>query len=184
MRLRWSSLGRWAAVATALVLLTAGVSFASFSLTFQGLARTLTIGGSITISAPAGTVVDPAGDIFLVDTGNNRIVEVNAQGAAAVLTISGLSPSMSSPSAHRHRWFGESLRRGHGQQPRRENHAVWDRHGGQHGERDAEFAARRRCGSVGRYFRRGHGQQPHRGSDVGRISRGALRSRFQRERQR
>ena len=99
LRLRWSSFGRWAAVATALVLLSAGVSFASFSLTFQGLARTLTIGGSITISAPAGTVVDPAGDIFLVDTGNNRIVEVNAQGAAAVLTISGLSPSMSSPSA-------------------------------------------------------------------------------------
>ncbi len=98
MSLRWSSLGRWAAVATTLVLLTAGVSFASFSLTFQGLAQTLTIGGSITISAPAGTVVDPAGDIFLVDTGNNRVVEVNAQGAAAVLTISGLSPSLSSPS--------------------------------------------------------------------------------------
>lgn len=98
MSLRWSSLGRWAAVATAFVLLSAGVSLASFSLTFQGLAQTLTIGGGITISAPAGTVVDPAGDIFLVDTGNNRIVEVNAQGASAVVTISGLSPSLSSPS--------------------------------------------------------------------------------------
>jgi sugar lactone lactonase YvrE len=97
--LGWSSVCRWLAVAAALVVLATGISFASFSLTFQGLARTLSIGGSITISAPAGTVVDPAGDIFLVDTGNNRIVEVNAQGASAVVTISGLSPSLSSPSA-------------------------------------------------------------------------------------
>lgn len=71
---------------------------ASFSLTFQGLVQTLNTGGSISLSSPAGIVVDPAGDTYVVDTGNNRIVEVSAQGAASVLTISGLSPSLSSPS--------------------------------------------------------------------------------------
>jgi sugar lactone lactonase YvrE len=86
------------AVAAALILMTAGVSFGSFSLTFQGLVQTLNTGGSISLSSPAGMVVDPAGDVFTVDTGNNRIVEVNAQGTASVLTISGLSPSLSSPS--------------------------------------------------------------------------------------
>jgi DNA-binding beta-propeller fold protein YncE len=98
MGLRWGSVCRWVAVAAALVLLATGVSFASFSLTFQGLVRTLNTGGSITLSSPAGTVVDGAGDVFVVDTGNNRIVEVNAQGTASVLTITGLSPSLSSPS--------------------------------------------------------------------------------------
>jgi DNA-binding beta-propeller fold protein YncE len=69
------------------------------SLTFQGLVQTLSTGGSITLGSSASVVVDPAGDIFVADTGNNRIVEVNAQGTASVLTISGLSPALSSPSA-------------------------------------------------------------------------------------
>jgi NHL repeat len=94
----WGSLCRWFAVAATLVLLTAGVSFASFSLTFQGLVQTLNTGGGISLSSPAGTVVDSSGDVFVVDTGNNQIVEVNAQGTASVLTVSGLSPSLSSPS--------------------------------------------------------------------------------------
>src|ERR1700677_4749660 len=98
MDLHWGSLCRWFAVAATLVLLTAGVSFASFSLTFQGLAQTLNTGGSISLSSPAGTVVDSSGDVFVVDTGNNQIVEVNAQGTASVVTVSGLSPSLSSPS--------------------------------------------------------------------------------------
>jgi sugar lactone lactonase YvrE len=98
MDLRWGSLCRWIAVAAAVIFLAAGVSFASFSLTFQGLVQTLNTGGSISLSSPAGMVVDPAGDVFVVDTGNNRIVEVNAHGTASVLTISGLSPSLSSPS--------------------------------------------------------------------------------------
>jgi DNA-binding beta-propeller fold protein YncE len=71
---------------------------ASFSLTFQGLVQTVNTGGSISLNSPAGIVVDSAGDVYLVDTGNNQIVEVSAQGAASVLTISGLSPSLSSPS--------------------------------------------------------------------------------------
>ena len=173
MSLRWSSLGRWAAVATTLVLLTAGVSFASFSLTFQGLAQTLTIGGSITISAPAGTVVDPAGDIFLVDTGNNRIVEVNAQGAAAVLTISGLSPSLSSPSGIAIDWSGNLYIADTGN-----SRVVKITPSGigtvvSTGSVTLQFAARRRSGSVGKHFHRGHHQQPHRRSAVERIGCGA-----------
>ncbi len=72
---------------------------ATFSLTFQGLVQTLNTGGSISLSSPAGIFVDASGDTFVVDTGNNRIVEVNAQGTASVWTITGLSPSLSSPSA-------------------------------------------------------------------------------------
>ena len=69
----------------------------AFSLTFQGLVRALNT-GSITLISPAGTVVDLAGDLFVSDTGNNRIIEINAQGVASVLTIGGLSPALSSPS--------------------------------------------------------------------------------------
>jgi sugar lactone lactonase YvrE len=69
----------------------------AFSLTFQGLVRTLNTSNA-PLSSPAGIVVDLAGDLFVVDTGNNRIVEINAQGVASALTISGLSPALSSPS--------------------------------------------------------------------------------------
>jgi sugar lactone lactonase YvrE len=81
-----------------MILLGTGLSWASFSLTFQGLVQTLNTGGSISLSSPAGIVLDAAGDVFVVDTGNNRIVEVTAQGVASVVTITGLSPSLSSPS--------------------------------------------------------------------------------------
>jgi sugar lactone lactonase YvrE len=69
---------------------------ATFSLTFQGNVQTLNTGGSITLSSPSGIVVDSAGDIFIADTvsGNGRIVEVKAQGAASLLAISGLSPTL------------------------------------------------------------------------------------------
>ncbi|MGA9798042.1 MAG: hypothetical protein WBQ68_03470 [Terriglobales bacterium] len=92
---RW--LLRWAAPAL-LVPLGCGVSWASFSLTFQGLVQPLNTGGSITLTAPSGVVVDAAGNVFIVDTGNSRIVEVNAQGVASVLAITGLSPALSGPS--------------------------------------------------------------------------------------
>ncbi len=68
---------------------------ASFSLTFQGLVRTVPSGA---LSSPAGIVVDSAGNVFIADTGDNRIVEVNAQGAASVLAISGIGAPLSSPS--------------------------------------------------------------------------------------
>ncbi len=71
---------------------------ASFSLTFQGLVRTLPTSGGFALSSPAGIVVDSSGNVFIADTGNNRIVEVNAQGTASVLTISGIGDPLSSPS--------------------------------------------------------------------------------------
>ena len=80
-----------------LVPLGCGVSWASFSLTFQGLVQPLNTGGSITFTAPSAVVVDTAGNVYIVDTGNSRIVEVNAQGVASVLTITGLSPALSNP---------------------------------------------------------------------------------------
>src|ERR1700760_3611845 len=43
---------------------------ASVGLGFRGLVRTLNT-GSITLSSPAGTVVDLAGDLFVADTGDN-----------------------------------------------------------------------------------------------------------------
>ncbi len=79
-----------------LVLVGCGFSWASFSLTFQGLVQALNTAG-ITLSSPSGVVVDTAGNVYIVDTGNNRIVEVNAQGVASVVTITGLTPALSSP---------------------------------------------------------------------------------------
>jgi DNA-binding beta-propeller fold protein YncE len=64
---------------------------------FGGLVQTLYTGGSITLNSPSAMVVDPAGDVFVADTGNHQIVEVNAYGTASVLTISGLSPALVSP---------------------------------------------------------------------------------------
>ena len=87
----WSLLG-------VVLLSVSQVAHATFSLTFQGTIQTINTGGSITLSSPSGIVVDPAGDIFIADTvsGSGRIVEVNAQGVASVLAISGLSPALGS----------------------------------------------------------------------------------------
>src|SRR5580700_825900 len=89
-----------AAVLVCLFLLgVTQLAHASFSLAFQGTVRTVDTGGSITLGSPAALVVDPAGDLFIADTANNRIVEVNAQGTPRVVAITGLSPaSLSSPS--------------------------------------------------------------------------------------
>src|ERR1700677_5255715 len=81
MDLHWGSLCRWFAVAATLVLLTAGVSFASFSLTFQGLVQTLNTGGSISLSSPAGIVLDAAGGAVLPDNRHYRRLGVCPQGA-------------------------------------------------------------------------------------------------------
>jgi sugar lactone lactonase YvrE len=70
---------------------------AGSGLAFRGLVQTLPTTGANALSFPAGIVVDSAGDIFIADTGNNRIVEVNAQGTAAGFTITGVS-ALSSPS--------------------------------------------------------------------------------------
>lgn len=97
--LSWDRLRRMANVVACVILLTVPhMARASFSLGFQGLVQTLNTGGSITLSSPAGIVVDPSGNVFLADTGNNRIVEVNAQGTPSILTVSGLGVPLASPS--------------------------------------------------------------------------------------
>jgi hypothetical protein len=72
-------------------------ALASFSLTFQGRIQTLNTGGSISLSSPSDIVVDPAGDVFILDTGNNQVVELSAVGVASVVSITGLTPSLSAP---------------------------------------------------------------------------------------
>ena len=64
---------------------------------FGGLVRTLSTGGSITLNSPSAMVVDPAGNVFVADTGNHQIVEVDAYGTASILAISGLNPALVSP---------------------------------------------------------------------------------------
>jgi sugar lactone lactonase YvrE len=80
------------------VLLSGWPAAYATSLSFQGYVQTVATGSGITLSSPADIAVDAAGNVYIADTGNSRIVEVTAQGAAAVLTIAGLSPALSSPS--------------------------------------------------------------------------------------
>src|ERR1700727_1858796 len=70
---------------------------ASIVLSFEGVSQTLATGGSTALGSPSGIVVDTAGNVFIADTGHSRIVEVNARGTAAVVTITGLSTALSSP---------------------------------------------------------------------------------------
>ena len=86
-----------AALVLSLLLCIMQHAHASPSWMFGGLVQTLNTGGSITLNSPSAMVVDPAGDVFVADTGNHQIVEVNAYGAPSVLTINGLSPALVSP---------------------------------------------------------------------------------------
>jgi len=79
------------------LLLLGAAPLARAQVTFNGVASVLST-GSITLSEPYGTVVDPSGNIYIADFLNNRIVKVNPQGAASVLSISGVS-SLSHPDA-------------------------------------------------------------------------------------
>jgi hypothetical protein len=56
------------------------------------VSSTTTFGGAA-LSGPTGLAVDAAGDLFIADTGNNRIVEYSALGAASVVTITGVTLS-------------------------------------------------------------------------------------------
>ena len=53
---------------------------------------TTTFGGT-TLSGPTGVAVDASGDLFIADTGNNRIVEYSIMGAASVVATSGVTLS-------------------------------------------------------------------------------------------
>ena len=63
---------------------------------FNGVVAPLpTIG--ITLSLPSDMTVDLAGNIYIADTGNSRVVKINPQGTASVLAISGLGTALSFP---------------------------------------------------------------------------------------
>ena len=49
--------------------------------------------GGTKLSGPTGVAVDASGDLFIADTGNNRIVEYSALGAASVVATSGVTLS-------------------------------------------------------------------------------------------
>jgi hypothetical protein len=51
--------------------------------------------GSAKLSGPTGIAVDAAGDLFIADTGNGRIVEYSVTGVASVVSASGIT--LSSP---------------------------------------------------------------------------------------
>jgi sugar lactone lactonase YvrE len=82
------------AAAALLVLVGSGIAWAGIGLSFGGVTQPINT-GTISLSAPAGVVVDTAGDVYIADTGHSQIVVVNPQGVASVLTINGLT--LSSP---------------------------------------------------------------------------------------
>ena len=47
--------------------------------------------GSLTLANPFGVAVDGAGDLYIADTGNSRVVEVSAAGVSSVLSTGGLT---------------------------------------------------------------------------------------------
>jgi hypothetical protein len=47
--------------------------------------------GSLTLANPFGVAVDGAGDLYIADTGNSRVVEVTAAGVSSVLSTGGLT---------------------------------------------------------------------------------------------
>ena len=59
---------------------------------FEGSVAAAGTGGTA-LSAPQGAVVDPAGNLYIADTGHNQIVQVPWQGTPAVLAISGATLS-------------------------------------------------------------------------------------------
>ena len=83
-------------VAVCLLLLCVAQPLWALPLGFQGIASTLST-GSIVLSQPNGVAVDTAGNIYIADTGNNRIVKVTPQGNASVLSVSVSGVGLSQP---------------------------------------------------------------------------------------
>jgi sugar lactone lactonase YvrE len=49
--------------------------------------------GSTALNGPSGLAVDAAGDLFIADTGNNRVVEYSALGVGTVISTTGVTLS-------------------------------------------------------------------------------------------
>ncbi|MGA2743050.1 MAG: Ig-like domain repeat protein [Candidatus Sulfotelmatobacter sp.] len=79
-----------------LLLLWPAQSWAAFTILFNGVVSIVDT-GSIVLSNPADVVVDTAGNVYLSDTSNSRIVKLAPDGTASVLAITGLAPALSSP---------------------------------------------------------------------------------------
>ena len=71
--------------------------WASFTLVGNGVVTQLPTGLS-TIDTLSGAVVDSSGNLYVADTSSNEIIEIAPNGAASVLSITGLgSPGLISP---------------------------------------------------------------------------------------
>jgi len=68
---------------------------ATYSQNIVYVPKATTFGGTA-LSGPTGLAVDASGNLFIADTGNNRIVEYSATGVASVISISGVT--LSAPS--------------------------------------------------------------------------------------
>ncbi|MGA3328041.1 MAG: choice-of-anchor D domain-containing protein [Terriglobia bacterium] len=83
---------------TSLVLVAAAFVFlhpytaCAQSVSFAGVQTTLTVSvGGVGLNQPYGVAVDRAGDVFIADTANNRVVEIPAGGGAQTTVGTGLS---------------------------------------------------------------------------------------------
>lgn len=79
-----------------LLFLGAQSLFASvaYGVRYNGVQAQLANGS---VSNPNGVAVDLSGNVYVADTGGNRIIEVTAGGTTAPMSISGISPALSSP---------------------------------------------------------------------------------------
>ena len=75
---------------------TASPAWATNPVTFDGVASILSL-GSISLNGPSAVAVDTSGNAYITDTYHDRIVKLDPQGVATILTISGLSPALNFP---------------------------------------------------------------------------------------
>src|SRR5580658_11144019 len=84
--------------ATAALLLSPALLWASFGTAFRGVGTTFSTGG-ITLNTPLDVIVDNQGNVYIADTDDNQIVEVTSAGVASVVAFPGLSPALHNPNA-------------------------------------------------------------------------------------
>ncbi len=76
----------WCAAAVCALLLLGSSVPARAQVTFNGAQTTVPVTGTPALSNPIGVAVDSQGDVFIVDSGNSRVVEVLANGTQKVFT--------------------------------------------------------------------------------------------------
>jgi sugar lactone lactonase YvrE len=78
-------------VAIVLGFSTSALSGQTTTVAFSGAQSTIATGFSAEVGLPTGIALDKAGDIFIADTGNGRVVELPAGGGALITVQSGLT---------------------------------------------------------------------------------------------